>query len=880
MSESIKIITQLTSGNLSPSHMIRLVKDFSQELGWEPGEAIDPVPDLSSVISGHLIVEHGLEISAVITFLISPNSYDNLTPQQKNKSLELSYNNLVDWHLYVEENKVTYVYNRSQPTRDFSYQLSKDDTENLKSTMFDQITGRAPNPNFPTLDTELVNNISYWKRNLAAELEGSPDLADYASLFNSIIFTRAAEDHRKRTTGDETKILLEKLKQIGNGKLTIGNVIRTALRDLIKGTIPKYVFDNSKLKSFDDLSENLIFDILLSFYKSRSVPYSYDFAIMSKHALTRIYEKYVALLYFEENNQLAFFPILPSETYSKRFGSVYTPEFISRFFARYAQNNISQRDFRTMSVVDPACGSGIFLRTILEFQSSPGFDPLSSDEIRYQFTNVVGVDIDENAIQTSRLSIALLHLVLMSGELPKTLKLSTKDAISYFSAPTTNNHFDLLISNPPYIATDNQPEEIRKASKQYLGELGEGKIDAYLPFLKIAIETLKPGGFGMFVLPHSFLKSKSGRKIRGYITKNSWIRCVVDLSEIPVFKDQGSYVILLIFQKKPTHSEENNQPKANVVVCKDFVGHALSDYLKGLRVNKEFYEIFDLQQSAFKDKEWRLASPSERKIIRKLNHFESLGKYLNVFQGVVTGNDSVFIVDKQSIPKTEHVIWRPLLPDRDMLKYKVPKTTNKIVFYPKIDNHTFSSDEIADEYPITWKYLESQREKLTKRGKRNDSWWVPHRLRNSRELFRPKLVTPHLVLLPKFSLDKARGYVISRAPLLTTKDTSEEVELLKFFMGILNSDIGAWLISSHSDKYSKGYARLEVGTLKRIPVPNPAKISGNNLGKMIDLVNKQLQAKFDLNIDNEIELLTEEIYDLSHADLSEIGLLGGYAKDY
>ena len=650
--------------------------------------------------------------------------------------------------------------------------------------MFDQITGRSPNPNFPTLDNELVENISYWKRNLAAELGGVPPIEDYAALFNAIIFTRAAEDHNRRINGLESQILLEKISQQCEAKCTLKEILTSAINDLISGSIPEYIIDLSRLNSFNELNKSVLYDLFLSFYKSRKVPYSYDFAVMSKHALTKIYEKYVALLYFEETNQLSFLPILPKEEYSKRFGSVYTPEFISRFFARYAQNNIALKNFRSMMAIDPACGSGIFLRTLLEFQCAPGFDPLSTEEIKEQFDNIHGIDIDENAIQVATLSLALLHLVLMSGELPDKLNLFTADAIDYFSSHSEYEKYNLVISNPPYIASDNQTEESKNLIRKFLGDLSLGKIDSYLAFIKIAVDLLKPDGLGMFVLPHAFLKNKSTKSIRKYLTDKTWIRCIVDLSEIPVFENQGSYVILLIFQKKNPKDLPVYAPKVDIIVCKDFVGHALSDYLKGLRVNKEYYQIFDLDQKNLQNQEWRLESPLERNVIQKLNRFEPLNKYLDVFQGVVTGNDTIFVLDKDIVKKLEEDIWKPLLPDREMLKYKTPSNVDKYLFYPKINNKLLSQVEIEESYPRTWEYLLKHKDELVK-NEENKDWWIPHRLRNQKTLFSIKILTPHLVLLPKFSLDISGKYAVSRSPFLTGKEGFESEDLLNFFLGIL-----------------------------------------------------------------------------------------------
>jgi len=132
-------------------------------LRWEPSDRFEPDEDLQDVTNGHLIVEHGLEQSAVITFL--KTSLLTLQPEQSKKILSISYNNLIDWHIYiyVEAEKASFVFNRRYQPEPIVRELTRTNIESLKSSMFEQITDVATNPNFPTLDDALVENISYWK---------------------------------------------------------------------------------------------------------------------------------------------------------------------------------------------------------------------------------------------------------------------------------------------------------------------------------------------------------------------------------------------------------------------------------------------------------------------------------------------------------------------------------------------------------------------------------------------------------------------------------------------------------------------------------------------------------------------------------------------
>jgi len=659
----------------------------------------------------------------------------------------------------------------------------------------------------------------------------------------------------------------------GNRKATLKTVIEKTLKKFVTGTLPKNYLDLQKLQVFDVIPSELTYELLASFYKSRNIPYPYDFAIMSKHALSRIYEHYVSLLRFdEEDQQLYFIPPLPSEQFSKSYGAVYTPQFIARFFARFLLEQKPPSVFRSLSFLDPACGSGIFLRTILEFKCAPAFDGISSIEIETIFSNVQGVDIDVNATQATKLSLSLLYLVLMSGKLPKKLNIISDDALQYFSKHTKlKNSLDIVITNPPYISFDYQSQEIRERVEGTLGELTSKKPDIYLSFLKIAINVLKPGGYGLFVLPHTFLRSVSAEKLRIFIHQNAWISCIVDLSTISVFKEKGSYVILLIYQKK--YKISSPEPKATVILCQDFVGQALQDYLSGKRTENRFYSIYDIEQNSFENTNWSkiLIPPSQLSVTHKIEKFTRLNKFFEIKQGVVTGCDDVFLISKSQVPAGEGKVWKPLLKDREMERYIVPKLSNCYVFYPIVEGEKLTEENLKKNFPKTWKYLLLNKGKLPPRKVTEQNWWLPTRLRDPNKLFIPKILTPHLVLLPKFSLDIKGKYAISRAPYLFPKNYSFDEDFFKFFLAILNSTIGAWLISTYSDKYSRGYARLEVKTLGSIPVPDPAKVEYSILSNLLNLVERKLKGDKDKVIDKEIDELVGESYGLNREDKLVVG---------
>jgi len=83
------IVLQLTELPLTDIERRRMVQDFAHHFGWTPSD------NLTTTVGGnfansHLVVEHGLENTAVISFLKRP--FADLGYEDRKRLLNLSYN--------------------------------------------------------------------------------------------------------------------------------------------------------------------------------------------------------------------------------------------------------------------------------------------------------------------------------------------------------------------------------------------------------------------------------------------------------------------------------------------------------------------------------------------------------------------------------------------------------------------------------------------------------------------------------------------------------------------------------------------------------------------------------------------------------------------
>jgi len=181
--------------------------------------------------------------------------------------------------------------------------------------------------------------------------------------------------------------------------------------------------------------------------------------------------------------------------------------------------------FRRLVTLDPACGSGIFLRTLLELQCNPLDPDTTPQNISETFGRVRALDRDPNACQATRLSLALLHLVA-TGVLPDDVNVQNADSVKLaLDGNFPSGAFGAIVANPPYIKLEHLSADERETYSQYLGDQDRGRLDSYLAFVKLCLDVVEDGGFVCLVLPQVFLLANNAAFLRRRISERAM--CVV-----------------------------------------------------------------------------------------------------------------------------------------------------------------------------------------------------------------------------------------------------------------------------------------------------------------------------------------------------------------
>jgi type I restriction enzyme M protein len=245
------------------------------------------------------------------------------------------------------------------------------------------------------------------------------------------------------------------------------------------------------------------------------------------------------------------FETFMTDFFKGRMGQFFTPREIIRFAVKIL--NPTKDDL----ILDPAAGSGGFLLYSMEnvIESvEKDYDKNDALEHWHNFAknNLYGIEINDQIARVCKMNMVIHedgHTNVISAD-----SLRDLEEIKSIRNKFEKDHFDIVLTNPPFGAT------IEKKEKDYLDkyELGRGRKaqKSEILFIERVIDFVKPGtGKIGIVLPDGILTNSSLQYVRDFIMERCKILAVVSLPQFSFSYYGAGVKASLVFLRRKGDNE-------------------------------------------------------------------------------------------------------------------------------------------------------------------------------------------------------------------------------------------------------------------------------------------------------------------------------------
>ena len=812
-----------------------------------------------------------------------------------------------------------------------------------------------------TVDKEFLLSLDSWRTYLATSISWNNKQLDEEEInfavqqtINRLIFLRIAEDRG--------------VEPYGNLKYAIrqGDYYRN-LFDQFRKADEKYnsgLFDMMKdrITEYLKIDNKVIRTIINELYYPEC---PYEFSVLSVEILGSAYEQFLGKVIRITPAHHAKIEEKPEVR--KAGGVYYTPQYIVDYIVKNTVGKLIEGktpdEISQLRIVDPACGSGSFLIGAYQYlmdyhlnlyaaggKSSKGRrdQPLTpdghlstSEKKRILLNNIYGVDIDVNAVEVTKLSLllkcmegeteasikhqltlwnerilptlennikcgnSLIDMDIYSSELDFGIEKKIKpfNWKSAFNEIFSRGGFDVVMGNPPYIRIQslvaNSPDQRNYFSRNYKSAL-KGNYDIYVLFIEQALNIINPTGRVSFILPHKFFTAKYGMGIREILQSKNVIEEIVHFGYQQIFDNATTYTCIL------TLSNQRINKEFSFSLIKD-----IEQWKYSARREDNKLSIDNLSSEL-----WNFISNKDQDLFNKLSiSGPRLEKVTNrIFQGLKTGADKVFILNKRNEDENlctvfsqqlkrelqlEKVLLHKLIKGGNCERFVFTNSDLMVLFpYEQSSEGNISlikESVLRENYPLTYSYLRENKILLRSRdnGKMDSSRWHGYSRNQALDVIGvPKLFTPDISLNSSFVIDLKgdiffTGGVSGGYGILVKKDLSE-----KYILGLLNSSLLNWYLKQISTQMRGGWYSFESKYIKNLPIKlidikNPEHIDNRNeiekiVSILIKLYNEILVSNLESTrqqLKNKIDYyencLNEIVYHLYGLSKEEIKLIEG-----
>ena len=590
----------------------------------------------------------------------------------------------------------------------------------------------------------------------------------------------------------------------------------------------------------------------------------------------------------------------------KRDGVVYTPDYIARFIVAetlgahleeafteilraHAKAGADLSDYaaipwrkksaeleawqayrdrlKTLRIVDPACGSGVFLimafdflkaelgrvnDKIAELKGERHIQDLLDPDSEILTNNLFGVDVNSESIEIAKLSLWIKTarrgkvLDSLSGNLRVGDSLIEDSNFAYldhaftwetaFPSVFAEGGFDVVLGNPPYVRMEHL-----KALKPYLEkryEVVSDRADLYCYFFERGLRLLKPGGRLVFISSSTFFKTGSAKPLREYLRREATIEGVVDFGDLQIFEGVTTYPAILTMKRGAA-------PKA----------HELRFWKVDALPETNFQATWEkaagpYPQAALGAGSWELENPALRALRDKIRKGRKTLKdvYGAPCRGIVTGLNGAFVIDsatKERLcaqdPRSAELL-KPFLEGKDLKRWRAEPRGLWLIYIPK------NRIEI-DDYPAIRDWLLPFKTALEGRATKQE-WFE---LQQAQEAYiqhfeGAKVAYPEFCDTNQFLIDSA-NYLNNKCYFVPTSD--------EWLAPFLNSKVSWFSITGNSVPVQGGFYQMHSQFVEQVPIPAWNDTARSELAAVSEHASKAAQERLTLQT-----ALTRRIPDL------------------
>jgi hypothetical protein len=619
-------------------------------------------------------------------------------------------------------------------------------------------------------------------------------------------------------------------------------------------------------------------------------PYPYRFNVIPIKVIAKIYEEFLAYVLVMKNNSVV---VELKEDYVKTNGAVPTHEFIATAICQdtLAQSTInSPQDIFSLRILDPCCGSGVFLVAAYEYLAKKLMDIITEnsqwcivDEDKKYLTIAAkqkimrevlyGIDCDPTAVEVTKMSLALkvvddievevfseigvfgdkilcdIHQNIVIGNTlvdtdikcsPKELKyirpLNIKKGV-FKRVFEEKGGFDYCLGNPPYVET----KYFKAASETIHNYLHmryttfEGKVDLAVLFIERTMELLNHCGSLGMIIQRRWFKTNYGSSARKFISSGSHLYKLLDIETNSLFKGRITYVSIMVLTKIPNKYVLYDLIKGETADVQAYFENQMSpnkiesSYFTADIWAPELKNVFDLKnRCALKN-----GTVGSNDKISVRDGIQALWKKVYDITDYTENNG--IVIGKNGFGEEVHIekeMVKPVVYNREFLPLKTIRPDAYRIFpYEGLDNKTkLSIKTIEKRYPLAYQYLQNNKKRITEKVKCNSGeYWATYTREHNHDSFHSaKIIIPMTTKETYASFVYDKGLYMDNSNVWFISYKGDNMIVMKALTMIINSTVFSVFAKCGANPASNGYYKFNKQFIEPVPLPN-SKITPDNI---------------------------------------------------